>query len=190
VRLLADSPPHRLREQRGFSLLELVVVIILVVMLFLVAADRLLPLRGQAEATHVAVMIGTLRSSLGLVTAERIVNHGLPAVRELADSNPMDLLQQPYERYAGEFDSPATADVRPGAWYFDRSTSALSYRVRFPQYLEDSAQAPVELRWRVTVQVEQRDNPTGNTEQHITGVSLTRLDSHRWADQQVLASIQ
>jgi len=143
----AMKPP----VQAGFSLLELVIVIILVIVLFLVAFNRLLPLRGEAEAAHVATVIGGLRSAIGLAAADRVVRDGLPALMELENSNPMRLLQEWPDRYIGAVDQPDPRGIPNGAWFFDRHTNTLGYRVRFPQYLEGEPDGPVDLNWRIEV---------------------------------------
>ena len=53
-----------MRNERGFSLLELVVVIILISVLAVFALDRLLALRFEAERIGVQSVVGALRSGL------------------------------------------------------------------------------------------------------------------------------
>ncbi len=182
--LFADSNPPGCRAQRGFSFLELIIVITLVVLLFLVAADRLLPLRGQAEMAHVGVVIGTLRSSLGLETARRVINDGPAALPALADSNPMALLQQAPESYLGEFDKPDTEDFRPGTWHFDRRDGTLVYRVRFPQYLDQTSPVERDLRWRVTLHYAEPGSEGGDLNNPVQGVGLIKLDQNSWSESQ------
>lgn len=177
------DPVSRLRaRQRGFSLLELVVVIILVVILFLVAFDRLLPLRGDAEAAHVATVIGGLRSAIGLEAATRVSREGLPALAELEGINPMTLLQDWPDTYIGETGDVGGTEISPGTWYFESESEALVYRVRFPQYLEGEPERPSELRWRVTLQYEDADG-SGRFEPESDrprGLRLVPLDTYEW----------
>lgn len=181
----ADPVSRLPARQRGFSLLELVVVIILVVILFLVAFDRLLPLRGDAEAAHVATVIGGLRSAIGLEAATRITREGLPALADLEGINPMTLLQEWPDNYIGETAELDRTEIGPGAWFFELESEALVYRVRFPQYLEDEPQHPAELRWRVTLQYEDTDG-SGHYEpesDRVRGLRLEPLDRHEWPGQ-------
>jgi prepilin-type N-terminal cleavage/methylation domain-containing protein len=136
------------RQQAGFTLLEMAIVIALVILLFLVAFDRLLPLRGRAEAAHVQQVVGTLRSNLGLTVAERVVSEGLDSLNELAGIDPMTLLAEPPRNYAGAL--KATDAVEPGTWYFDPRKGLLGYRVEFTGTLGD-AEGTASLHWRVTV---------------------------------------
>ncbi len=159
-------------NQSGFTLLELVIVIVLVILLFLSAWWRLMPLRGSAEAAHVAATVGTLRSALGMHVAERIVTDSLGAVAELDDANPMRLLERPPATYIGEVETNG-AEIAPGSWYFESSAGRLGYRVRHPQYLVEAAQAPVDLYWGVRVR-------RGGQSDSIRAVVLEPLHDRRW----------
>ncbi len=167
---------------QGFSLLELVIVIILVVLLFTVALNRLAPLRGDAEAAHVATVIGSLRSAIGMEAASRVVREGPQGLAELEGINPMTLLQEVPEQYVGIRRTGQSNDIPAGAWYFDDDVGVLVYRVRFPQYLEDSPTAPVELRWQVRLQFEDlSESGAFDPEQdRVRGLGLRSLHDHRW----------
>ena len=74
-RMLANrgiSPPAR-----GFTLLELVVVICLVAILFTVAANRLWGLQVLAEQAAMDTVVGNLRSALGMKVAE-LMSEAIP----------------------------------------------------------------------------------------------------------------
>ena len=146
----ADRDNRRYRVE-PLRLLQLVIIIILISLLILVAAWRVLPLRGHAEAAHVTTVIGGLRSAVGLTVAETVVRDGLAALSALDGSNPMALLQEWPERYRGPVLSDQRATVPPGYWYFEPDTGRLGYRVRFTQYLAEPRQDPIHLRWRLTL---------------------------------------
>ncbi len=168
--LLPSSPEFRVSSpghQHGFTLLELVIVITLISLLFLTAWNRLMPLRGDAEAAHVASVIGNLRSALGLATAERVVTEGMHALESLREINPMTLLNEAPDTYIGA--NPA--ETAPGNWYFDAETRELHYRVRYPQYLEGQPQPPVDLSWQVILDAE--DNKPKS-------IRLRALHAQRW----------
>lgn len=168
--------------QRGFTLLELIIVIILVVLLFLVAFDRLLPLRGQAEAAHVASTVGTLRSALGMSTAQRVLEDGISGLSELNESNPMALLAKPPDNYMGEIESADDEEVPRGRWYFERASDRLGYRVRYPQYLQQPGDDTVHLTWRVTLSFTDKDG-NGEYDPGIDaahGLDLLTLHDRAW----------
>lgn len=131
----------------GYTLLKLVIVIILVVVLMTVALTRFLPLRGTAENAHIQTTLGGLRSALGLETARRILTAGPSAAMTLANTNPMTLLEEKPAGYIGE--ATAGPGIEPGQWFFDPENKALYYRLRYPQYREQSPGPPVYLAWRI-----------------------------------------
>ncbi len=172
-------------DQSGFTLFELIIVIVLVGLLFLIASWRLLPLRGDAEAAHVATTVGALRSALGLEVTERIVEDSLDSAAELDRTNPMPLLAEVPGRYIGEVESAQEADIPPGSWYFERTSGQLRYRVRFPQYLAGpKREGPVELSWQVRLRYLDRDDD-GRYEPNadsLRGIALEAMDNPRWPD--------
>jgi len=182
VRRWAEPGPAT-RDQAGFTLFELIIVIILVGLLFLTATWRLLPLRGSAEQAHVTTTVGTLRSALGLHVAERVVKDSLDAVAGLEGSNPMQLLERAPDGYIGEIDSPRT-DIAPGSWYFDKRTGRLGYRLRYPQYLVGSPKEPVDLYWRIKVQFDGGNGDAGPEAGTgtVRAVSLEALHHQRWQE--------
>ncbi|WP_181918697.1 prepilin-type N-terminal cleavage/methylation domain-containing protein [Wenzhouxiangella sediminis] len=172
-------------EQSGFTLFELIIVIVLVGLLFLIASWRLLPLRGDAEAAHVANTVGALRSALGLEVTERIVEDSLESAAELDRGNPMDLLAQVPAGYIGEVPSAGDADIPAGSWYYDQSTRQLRYRVRFPQYLAHQPQGdPVELSWQVRLRYLDNDGDERYNAQadSLRGIALEAMDNPQWPD--------
>lgn len=176
------TPPS---DQSGFTLFELILVIVLVGLLFLIASWRLLPLRGDAEAAHVAATVGALRSALGLEVAERIVEDSLESAAELDRGNPMELLAQLPARYIGEVPSARGADIPAGSWYYDRSTRQLRYRVRFPQYLAHPPHdEPVELSWQVRLRYLDNDGDERYNAQadSLRGIALVAMDNPQWPD--------
>lgn len=141
--------PVATRHSGGYTLLELVTVIILVMVLMTVAITRFLPLRGDAEASHIQTTLGGLRSALGLETTRRLLDSGPTAVIALENSNPILLLEERPASYIGE--ASANPDIEPGQWFFDPEKKALYYRVRYPQYLVREGERPVYLAWRIHI---------------------------------------
>ena len=164
-------------RQRGFTLLELVVVVSIICLLVVLAIDKIWALRAEAERAAVAQVVGALRSALGIETARRFVREGLHSVSELEGSNPMDLLVQRPGSYLGEMKAPDPAGLAGGDWYFDPVDGTLGYKVRFDGSFESTAGAKDWLRYRVILRY--RDvNASGRFEQgvdEISGLDLVRI---------------
>ena len=137
------------RFQAGFSLLELIVVVVLVILLFSVAGMRLLPLRGEAEKVHVLRVHGSVQAALALQLSERVLSGRLDAVDELQEENPLSWLSHAPRQMAP--DEPCTS-VEPGYWAWCDADRTLIYRLRYPQYFENLPASTNVLRFHVTVE--------------------------------------
>jgi len=114
---------------RGFSLLELVVVVVAVAILTAVALNRLLPLVGRAQRAAFQRVQGELQTALLLEAAERITRGEAPTLVELAGANPMALLLKPPANYVGSIPWAAVEEIPRASWYFDEHHGRLGYRV-------------------------------------------------------------
>jgi general secretion pathway protein G len=154
------------RGERGFSLLELVIVIVIVSVLLLVAIDRLLVLRFEAERVGVQSVIAAMRSGLSIEFAAAAARGQLGGVEAARGSNPMLRLADRPDSYAGEFYGADAALFEPGTWYFDTRDHAIVYIVRFPeQFVSQLAGTP---RLRLSV------------EPDLDGIRLAPLEPFYW----------
>jgi prepilin-type N-terminal cleavage/methylation domain-containing protein len=157
------------RSERGFSLLELLIVVVIVSILIVAAIDRLLALRYEAERSAVQSVIGALKSALYIEFAGVAARKRLPPVA----GNPMSLLTEKPETYAGEFFGPDPATFPPGTWYFDSRDAALVYRVRFPEQFVTTLAGPPRLR--VAVRGDYHE-----AEGKLVGLKLVPLEPYSW----------
>jgi prepilin-type N-terminal cleavage/methylation domain-containing protein len=118
----------RPRAARGFSLIELVVVVVAVGIMAGLALDRVLPLIGRAERVAFLQTQSQLKSALLLEAAERLTRHEARTLPELAGTNPMALLLEPPGNYLGVFTRPEAETLPRAAWYFDAYDGRLVYR--------------------------------------------------------------
>jgi prepilin-type N-terminal cleavage/methylation domain-containing protein len=117
------------RDARGFTLIELVVVVIAVGILAGVALDRLLPLIGRAERAAFTQVQNELQSALFLAAAERLTSGQSYRIAELASVNPMSLLLKTPENYIGAIAAPNHDELPGRTWYYDEREQRLIYRV-------------------------------------------------------------
>jgi prepilin-type N-terminal cleavage/methylation domain-containing protein len=169
-------------EGHGFSLLELLVVIVIVSVLLVVAIDRLLALRVEAERATVRTVIGALRSALYIEFAAAAARGELRRMDTARGSNPMVHLAEKPDGYIGEFYGPDAAVFEPGTWYFDLRDRALVYVVRFPQDFVTSLAAPPRLRLMVEPDYEDtnRNGRFDPGSEPVRGLKLVPLEPFFW----------
>lgn len=169
---------------RGFTLLELVIVIVIIAVLAGFLLDRVLPLVGQAERVAFLQVRAHVQNALLLEAAERITRGESASLDELAGANPMSLLLQPPGNYLGELSRPRIADLPRATWHFDDREGRLVYRpgrqakVEMLEGPEDRIQLAVSFVYR------DRDGD-GRFDPSIDDFDGLRLDpvySFRWLD--------
>lgn len=184
---LANAGRRRVtrRQGRGFSLLELVVVIVLIAFLMVIAIARLLALQAEAERVTMESVAGTLRSALGMKVAESIVRHELNGLGALEASNPMDRLAEVPTNYLGEIDRPDPNRLADGSWYFDRSERTLVYLVRNKAHFSGGATNPPRARFEVKLLYDDK-NRNGKLDagiDSIEGLQLAPVEPYKWLRQ-------
>jgi general secretion pathway protein G len=171
-------------RSRGFSLLELVVVIVIIALLMAFAVNKYLALAAEAERAAMENLAGTLRSALHMKMAELIVRNRMQDIPALAGSNPMDRLAEAPQNYLGERDGVHLAGIEGGSWYFDTGARTLVYRVQSAGYFQTALEGPARVRFAVRL-VFQDQNKNGVFDAQadkIEGVKLVALEPYRWTN--------
>ncbi|TAM44452.1 MAG: prepilin-type N-terminal cleavage/methylation domain-containing protein [Gammaproteobacteria bacterium] len=177
--------PNRTGEikEGGFSLFELLVVIIIISILMILAIQRLLALQVDAERVVMESVVGSLRSALGIKVAETFVRQGPASLATLESSNPMNLLAEVPANYLGELDSSMDpALLERGNWYFDTGNRNLVYLVNNSGYFSGGMPDPTRARFAIRI-VYSDKNGNGVYDAGadvIEGLRLAPLESYRW----------
>jgi prepilin-type N-terminal cleavage/methylation domain-containing protein len=170
------------RSERGFSLLELLIAIVIISLLLIVAAERLLALRFEAERAMVQSVIGSLRSALYIEFAGAAARGQLARMEVAGGSNPMMRLAERPETYVGEYFGADPDLFEPGSWYFDSRDRALVYVVRFPQQFVTPLAGPPRLRLTVAPDFEDvdRNGRFDPGRDGLRGLKLVPLEPFYW----------
>lgn len=166
------------KNQRGFTLFEIVVVVLLIGLLMTFAIDRMLRLQIAAERVSVQQTIGVLKSAVNLQTAERVVAGGLESLRSLENSNPVDDLSELPHNYLGEKSDSLANDLPAASWYFDPQQGVLVYIVSNVDYFETTLNGRPRIRLKVDLIYKADDSRRGND--YIQGVTIHSLDDYAW----------
>jgi prepilin-type N-terminal cleavage/methylation domain-containing protein len=166
----------------GFSLLELVVVIVIIGILVTVALNRLLPYIDAAERVGVLTVESQIKSTLMMSAAKRIAAGKAASISELDGSNPMHLMLETPENYVGELRGRDGSSVPRRNWYFDLETRRLVYHTgrRFGWSDDDDPMDDPEFEVRVAF-----DDRNGNGRfeprtDELYGVRLHREAGFAW----------
>ena len=171
-----------LRPERGFSLLELVVVIVLISVLLAIAIERLLIIKAQAERTAKEQVLGNLRSATTSRLAEMAVRSKLADIGGLARSNPMKLLAERPQNYLGELFGPDASSLEGGNWYFDSRAGVLCYLVESVEYFETRLAQPPRACYVMEVVFEDI-NHNGQYDpgtDQLRGLRLATMQAYAW----------
>ena len=169
-------------KQRGFSFLELILVIAIISLLFTVAVDKLLILKVEAERTAMAQILGSLRSAMGIQVASHISNDTIKELIESENSNPMDWLSEKPENYIGVLDEPDPTDIELRSWYFDSYNKHLVYRVSSGEYFKSSLKGAKRARFRVNLDYTDvnEDGEFNENIDEIHGLTLQSIEPYKW----------
>jgi general secretion pathway protein G len=166
----------------GFSLLELIIVIVIVSILLVIAISRLLALQVDAERVAMETVGGVLRSAIGIKVAESIVKQDVRSLESLEGSNPMDRLAETPANYLGVLDEPDPKTLQDGNWYYDRRDRVLVYLVRNKGFFDGGVSDPPRARFAIRLVYTDR-NANGRYDpgtEFIEGVRLAVLEPYRW----------
>ncbi len=166
----------------GFSLFELLVVIVIVSILMVIAISRLLALQVDAERVVMESTIGALRSALGIKVAESIVKQKVSALPAYEGSNPMNLLAEVPGNYLGEMEGTDSYTLEKGSWYFDKPARTLVYIVDNTGYFSGGMDNPPRARFKIRLVYTDADGNGvfDNGVDPIEGLQLAVLESYKW----------
>lgn len=121
------NPIAAYRSAKGFTLIELVIVITIVVILIAVSLNRLGNYQEQAEKAAMVEVTGTIQSALLMQFGRMVVRGQEATIGTLESDNPMTWLARMPANYAGEFFDPKPGAVPVGNWAFDSKSHELIY---------------------------------------------------------------
>ena len=167
------------RHDRGFTFLELAVVITIISVLAVFALDRYYRLLVDVERTAMTHDLGVMRSAISLQVAGHFVAGDMAGLEGLVNSNPMELLAEKPDNYLGVIHHERLEGLAPGNWFFEASTGTLLYMVRNDLYFETSLGKP--KRARFMIQAVSSEKLQGGAKQtYLSGLKLQALEPYRW----------
>ncbi len=171
------------RSPRGFTLIELIIVISIVAVLAGIFLSRVAYYQAQAEKAAMEQVVGALQSALVLRFGALMVR-GTGNEKELASlasDNPMNWLQKKPHNYAGEYYDPSPGAVAPGNWMFDLKSRELIYVVDHGEYFAPGKDGAKWIRFHVKLGYDQILGKAGSGKE-LTMTLFEPTEPYHWLD--------
>lgn len=168
------------RAQKGFTLIELIVVITIVVLLTTVFLDRMWYYQERAEKTAMVEVAGTIQSALLMQFGRMVVRGQEAAIGTLASENPMRWLAKMPANYAGEFFDPQPGVVPSGNWAFDLGSHELIYIPERTDFFVPDKDGKKWVRYRVRLLYDPLIAGPDSAGKVLAGALFEPKEPYRW----------
>ena len=172
-----------MKAQRGFTLIELIVVIIVIMVLAGIFITRISYYQEQAEKAAMQQVAGALQSALTLRYGTLMVRGALneKELSLLATDNPMSWLQKVPPNYRGEYYDPTARTIAPGNWMFDLRSRDLIYVVDHGEYFTAGKDGKKWIRFHARLAQEPALGRPGSGKE-LTAALYEPTEPYRWLD--------
>lgn len=146
--MLSGNTYTRGKKEKGFTLFEMVVVICSIVILYMVAEQRLNEIPAAAERANFYGTLEQIKTGLTFEMATRLARNQRTELMQLEGTNPMDFFLEAPRNYRGELELVTDVNVTRRSWYFENTTGELVYVIGGPSIddvLVSIAEVPVNL---------------------------------------------
>lgn len=137
-------------RSRGFTLFELVLVIVVVALAASILFGRTLDYQEMAEKTAMEQTAGVVRSALAMQLSGLIARGRMEDIPKLKAVNPMMLLAEVPKNYVGEYYGTPD-DIPAGSWYFDLKSRELVYLIRHGMHFQSKQKGSKAVLYRVNL---------------------------------------
>ncbi len=147
------------RGQRGFTLFEMVVAICSIVILYMMAVNRLDALPAAAERAAFQGTVAQMKTGVQLYMLSKLTSGGMDELLAMEGGNPMEFMLEHPRNYRGPVAEIAPG-LRRGSWYYEVSSGELVYLVGTESIADVwvdygvTMVMPGEIRFKVTNVVE------------------------------------
>ena len=164
----------------GFTLLELVIVVIIVALLATFSLDRLFWYQGQAEKSNMEYTATMIKSGLWMGAASLMMADRNAEIPALAQRNPINLLAQKPDNYLGEFDGTNIAGLKRGNWFYDTTKQQVVYIVGQRHYFVPEVVNDFTVKYNAKILYGETEIKPGYKTPYITGITLVPISHYVW----------
>ncbi len=166
------------KQHKGFTLFELIIVIIIVSILGVVLLDRFWRYQEQAEKVAMEQLVGTLKSALNIQVAGLLAKGQVESLPQLSKENPINWLTEKPSNYLGEYFAPTAAQIQAGSWYFDLKDRELVYLPRRTEHFTAKQEARKWIRYKLDLVYNPERAPGEAPE--VGGIVLRLTTPYTW----------
>ncbi|TFW10288.1 prepilin-type N-terminal cleavage/methylation domain-containing protein [Oxalobacteraceae bacterium OM1] len=170
--------PGRAGRQQGFTLFELVLVIVLVAVFSGVLLKRFTMYQEMAEKAGMEQTAGVLRSALHLQMAGLITRGRIGDIPKLAEVNPFSLLAERQHNYVGEYFDPK--DIPTGSWYYDLKNRQVVYLVHRDAHFSPNLRGECIVRFQIVPVYNAPLPGEAATVKELGGITLREVEPYQW----------
>lgn len=170
------------RRAAGFSLFELILVIIIVALFAGVLLGRFVTYQEMAEKAAMEQTAGAVRSALNLQMARLITQGKVDDIPKIVTVNPMKFMTEQQKNYVGEFYEASLDNIPPGSWYYDLKQKELVYLVYRGGHFQPGPDGMKRVRYKVGL-VYNEDLFRNNgvvAGKELGGVVLKEVEPYTW----------
>lgn len=163
---------------RGYTFLELLIVIVVISILIAVALSHYRKLLVDVERTSMQHDLGVMRSAVSMQVAAHFLAGDMAGLKKLINSNPMDLLAEKPKNYLTDVNHWEPNKIEAGSWYFDSDSNALIYLVINQRYFVSELK-PARARFKIYPVYSEKQQGAG-TINYLSGLSLRPMEPYSW----------
>lgn len=168
-------------REGGFTLLELVVVVLIIGILAAVFLNRVLFYQEQAEKIVMETTARNIRIGLRTQLADMMIHNRQSEIPLLAGKNPINWLASKPGDYLGEYNGPKPEEMQISGWYFDREDKTLVYLPDMVEHFQPDPAGRKRVRYRVvTVYGRDKENGAAADTEVVEDVVLELREPYRW----------
>lgn len=175
---------HKLQKsaQKGFTLIELIIVVTIIVSLTAVFLDKTSVYEERAEKAAMVSVAGAIQSALVLQFGRMVVRGQEAAVGTLSTENPMSWLAKVPDNYVGELLDPQPESVTTGNWAFDQKARELIYVPARTDTFTPGKDGKKWIRYRVRLLYDPLMAGAGSAGKVLAGALFEPTEPYHWAE--------
>jgi prepilin-type N-terminal cleavage/methylation domain-containing protein len=159
------------RRSPGFTLVELVVVLVVVSILAAVAVERLFYYQERAEKVAMLANLEAFKMGLRIQVAELLTTNRADRIATLEGVNPVTWMEQPPPGWTYAYQGPP----QPGSWSYATDTHELVYLPQNTRFLSTGGPGK-DLRFKVFLKFA----PNGAGGQAVEAATLAPTRPYQW----------